>query len=153
MPSWDFYHRRQCRRRNSDWLFPADLSMTEAATYTILSIGDGLVTQIPAIIVSIAAGILVTRSSEESDLGEFVGRQLTVYPRLWRFAALCSLFAFFLSETFWPFFFPWVLCRRLSFSQESGCGNILRATWRYRFGPPSWRQSIQSRSRFRRCPR
>ena len=44
--------------------------MTEALqTYTILSIGDGLVTQIPAIIVSIAAGILVTRSSEESDLG------------------------------------------------------------------------------------
>ena len=41
-------------------------------TYTMLSIGDGLVTQVPAIIVSIAAGILVTRSSEESNLGEFV---------------------------------------------------------------------------------
>ena len=48
--------------------------MTEALqTYTILSIGDGLVTQISAIVVSIAAGILVTRSSEESNLGEFVG--------------------------------------------------------------------------------
>ena len=48
--------------------------------YTILSIGDGLVSQIPAIIISIAAGILVTRSSEEANLGEFVGRQLTIYP-------------------------------------------------------------------------
>jgi len=86
--------------------FQRDLTMTEALqTYTILSIGDGLVSQIPAIIVSIAAGILVTRSSEESDLGEFVGRQLTLYPRA---VALCGvmllLFAFFLSETFWPFF-------------------------------------------------
>ena len=34
-------------------------------TYTILSIGDGLAGQIPSIIVSLAAGILVTRSSEE----------------------------------------------------------------------------------------
>ena len=50
-------------------------------TYTILSIGDGLVTQIPSIIVSIAAGILVTRSSEEANLGEFVGKQLVVYPK------------------------------------------------------------------------
>ena len=100
--------------------------MTEALqTYTILSIGDGLVTQIPAIIVSIAAGILVTRSSEESDLGEFVGRQLTVYPRA---VAICGvmlmLFAFFLSETFWPFFLlsDGVLCRSLSFLQKSRLG-------------------------------
>ena len=50
-------------------------------SYTLLSIGDGLVTQIPAIIVSVAAGILVTRSSEESTLGDHLGRQLTIYPR------------------------------------------------------------------------
>jgi flagellar biosynthesis protein FlhA len=86
--------------------FQQDLSMTEALQiYTILSIGDGLVSQIPAIIVSIAAGILVTRSSEESDLGAFVGRQLTIYPRA---IAICGvmllLFAFLLNETFWPFF-------------------------------------------------
>lgn len=49
--------------------------------YTLLSIGDGLVTQIPALIVSVAAGILVTRSSESSNLGSFIGRQLTIYPR------------------------------------------------------------------------
>ncbi len=86
--------------------FQRDLAMAEALqTYTILSIGDGLVTQIPAIIVSIAAGILVTRSSEEADLGEFVGRQLTVYPKAVAISgAMLLLFAFFLDETFWPFF-------------------------------------------------
>ena len=86
--------------------FQRDLTMGDALqTYTILSIGDGLVSQIPAIIVSIAAGILVTRSSEESDLGEFVGRQLTIYPRAVGISgAMLLMFAFFLDETFWPFF-------------------------------------------------
>ncbi len=49
--------------------------------YTLLSIGDGLVAQVPALIVSLAAGILVTRASEESDLGNYLTRQLTLYPR------------------------------------------------------------------------
>lgn len=79
--------------------------------YTILSIGDGLVSQIPAIIISIAAGILVTRSSEEADLGEFVGRQLTIYPRAIAIAGtMLLLFAFFLNETFWPFFILSMIC-------------------------------------------
>ena len=79
--------------------------------YTILSIGDGLVSQIPAIIISIAAGILVTRSSEESDLGEFVGKQLTIYPRAIAISgAMLLLFALFLDETFWPFFILSMVC-------------------------------------------
>jgi flagellar biosynthesis protein FlhA len=79
--------------------------------YTILSIGDGLVSQVPAIIISIAAGILVTRSSEEANLGEFVGKQLTVYPRAIGIAGfMLLLFAFFLSETFWPFFILSLVC-------------------------------------------
>ncbi|HQU09214.1 MAG TPA: FHIPEP family type III secretion protein, partial [Opitutales bacterium] len=49
--------------------------------YTLLSIGDGLVAQIPALIVSVAAGILVTRTGASSNLSSFVGKQLTVYPR------------------------------------------------------------------------
>ena len=92
--------------------FQRDMTMTDSLqTYTILSIGDGLVTQIPAIIVSIAAGILVTRSSEEANLGEFVGRQLTVYPKAIGIAGIMLLlFAFFLSDTFWPFFSLAVVC-------------------------------------------
>jgi len=97
--------------------FQRDLLISDALqTYTVLSIGDGLVSQIPAIIVSIAAGILVTRSSDEANLGEFVSRQLTIYPRAIAIAgALLLLFSFFLSETFWPFFILSVGCFALSF--------------------------------------
>jgi flagellar biosynthesis protein FlhA len=86
--------------------FQKDMEIQNALeTYTILSIGDGLVSQIPSIIVSIAAGILVTRSSEEANLGEFVGSQLLVYPKAVAISGvLLFLFALFLSETFWPFF-------------------------------------------------
>ncbi len=92
--------------------FQKDMTMTGSLEkYTILSIGDGLVSQIPAIIISIAAGILVTRSSEEANLGEFVGRQLTIYPRAIAIAGgMLLLFAFFLSETFWPFFILSIIC-------------------------------------------
>jgi flagellar biosynthesis protein FlhA len=92
--------------------FQRDMEITQALeTYTILSIGDGLVTQVPSIIVSIAAGILVTRSSEESDLGEYVTRQLIVYPRAIAIAgAMLLLFSFFLYETFLPFFILSMAC-------------------------------------------
>src|SRR6266496_4460268 len=49
--------------------------------FTILSIGDGLVSQIPALITSTAAGILITRATSKNDLGRELGRQLLFYPR------------------------------------------------------------------------
>jgi flagellar biosynthesis protein FlhA len=49
--------------------------------FTLLSIGDGLVAQVPALIVSVAAGILVTRASGDSNLGVHISRELTLYPR------------------------------------------------------------------------
>lgn len=49
--------------------------------YTVLTIGDGLVSQIPALIISTGAGLIVTRSASEENLGVDVGRQLTRYPR------------------------------------------------------------------------
>ncbi len=79
--------------------------------YTLLSIGDGLVTQIPAIIVSVAAGILVTRSSEESNLGAFVGKQLTIYPRAIAIAGgMLLAFALLPGMPFTPFFILSVAC-------------------------------------------
>ncbi|MEW6120593.1 MAG: flagellar biosynthesis protein FlhA [Pseudomonadota bacterium] len=46
-----------------------DLSMSDAASnYTLLAIGDGLVAQIPALVISIAAGIIVSRVSTEEDI-------------------------------------------------------------------------------------
>ncbi len=47
-----------------------------AQTYTVLTVGEGLVAQIPALIVSTAAGIVVTRAASETDLGDQMARQL-----------------------------------------------------------------------------
>ncbi len=50
-------------------------------TYTLLTVGDGLVTQIPALVVSTSAGIIVTRAASESNLGKDLTRQITFQPR------------------------------------------------------------------------
>jgi flagellar biosynthesis protein FlhA len=54
---------------------------TAAETYTKLTIGDGLVTQIPALIISTAAGIIVTRTGSEDDMGTEVVSQLFLNSR------------------------------------------------------------------------
>ncbi|HXT11656.1 MAG TPA: flagellar biosynthesis protein FlhA [Candidatus Angelobacter sp.] len=59
-----------------------NMTMTEALQrFTILSIGDGLVSQIPALVTSTAAGILITRATAKNSLGHELGRQLLFYPR------------------------------------------------------------------------
>lgn len=57
-----------------------DLS-TAAETYTILTVGEGLVTAIPALLVSMAGGLITTRAASESHLGEDVANQLLSRPR------------------------------------------------------------------------
>ena len=58
-----------------------DLNMADAAsTYTILSIGDGLVSQIPALLISTAAGIIVSRASGDQRLAQQVRLQLFDQP-------------------------------------------------------------------------
>ncbi len=58
------------------------MSLADAAqTFTLLTIGDGLVTQIPALIVSTAAGIIVTRSGGQNDLGTDLGSQVFSQPK------------------------------------------------------------------------
>ncbi|HEX5544078.1 MAG TPA: flagellar biosynthesis protein FlhA [Nitrospira sp.] len=52
-----------------------------AQTYTVLTVGEGLVAQIPALIVSTAAGIVVTRAASETDLGGEMTRQLLMSPK------------------------------------------------------------------------
>jgi len=54
---------------------------TAAETYALLSVGDGLVAQIPSLFVSVAAGVLVTRVSSDSDMGTEIAGQLFVEPR------------------------------------------------------------------------
>lgn len=63
-------------------MFQRGLDLTTAAKYyTMLTIGDGLVTQIPALIVSTAAGIVVTRTGSGSDMGTEITSQLFLKPR------------------------------------------------------------------------
>lgn len=53
-----------------------------AANYTLLTVGDGLVTQIPALIVSTAAGVIVSRAAaSEANLGEEITSQILTQPR------------------------------------------------------------------------
>jgi flagellar biosynthesis protein FlhA len=51
-------------------------------TYSILTIGDGLVSQIPALLISTAAGLIVTRASSDGNLADDLTRQLFAYPKL-----------------------------------------------------------------------
>jgi flagellar biosynthesis protein FlhA len=58
------------------------LSMADAARfYTLLTIGDGLVAQIPSLVLSTAAAIMVTRVSTAQDMGQQIINQLTGHPR------------------------------------------------------------------------
>ncbi|MBF0465340.1 MAG: flagellar biosynthesis protein FlhA [Nitrospirae bacterium] len=50
-------------------------------TYTILTIGDGMVTQIPALLISTAAGIVVSRAGKESDMGQDITGQIFINPK------------------------------------------------------------------------
>lgn len=62
-----------------------------ARTYTLLSVGDGLVTQVPALIVSTAAGMLVTRTTASGELGDEMKKQLFTQPKA---IALTSIMLF-----------------------------------------------------------
>src|SRR5262245_8370967 len=77
---------------------------TAAQTYTILTIGDGLVSQLPALLVSTAAGIVVTRAASGADLGSEVAGQLLMSPRvLWIVSGILGAFALLPGLPFLPF--------------------------------------------------
>ena len=63
-------------------VFQHDLDLaTAATTYTLLTVGEGLVTAIPALLVSMAGGLITTRAASDSHLGEEVALQLFARPR------------------------------------------------------------------------
>ena len=69
-------------------VFQNGLSFSEAAqNYTLLTVGDGLVSQVPALVISTAAGIVVSRAGSESNLGFEIGSQLITRPRALAVAA------------------------------------------------------------------
>jgi len=61
------------------------------STYSLLSIGDGLVSQIPALLLSVSTGLIVTRSSDETDMGASVSGQLTNHVRALQIAGAGAL--------------------------------------------------------------
>ncbi|MFC4184584.1 flagellar biosynthesis protein FlhA [Saccharococcus thermophilus] len=59
------------------------LSVSEAAQrYTLLTVGDGIVSQIPALLISTATGIVVTRAASDSNLGGDIMKQLFAFPKM-----------------------------------------------------------------------
>ncbi len=81
-------------------------------TYTILTIGEGLVTQIPALLLSTATGLIVTRAASESNLGQDLSRQIIHQPRVF-YVVAAVLFVFGLIFPSWikvPFIMIAILC-------------------------------------------
>ncbi len=66
---------------------------TALSTYSILTIGDGLVSQIPSLLISLSTGILVTKASKSADFGTMLVGQLFGLPKSMYFvgAAICFL--------------------------------------------------------------
>lgn len=75
-----------------------------AANYTILTVGDGLVGQIPALIISTAAGLLVTRTTGDKDFGTDLKNQFSKNSvALWVVATILIIFAIIPGLPFLPF--------------------------------------------------
>lgn len=69
------------------------LSFQDAlSTYSVMTIGDGLVSQIPALLISTAAGLIVTRAASEGNLAEDLTEQLLSYPKLLYIVAVTIAF-------------------------------------------------------------
>ena len=63
-------------------VFQNNMDISSAAeTFTLLTVGDGLISQIPAIIISTAAGIIATRNSNHQALGAQISHQFKVHPK------------------------------------------------------------------------
>ena len=62
-------------------------------TYTLLTVGDGIVTQVPALVIAVGTGIIVTRSASDANLSQEVMRQITSFPKTLLLVALtlCGL--------------------------------------------------------------
>ncbi|WP_457020742.1 FHIPEP family type III secretion protein [Luteimonas sp. A611] len=112
-----------------------DMSLAQAThTYSILTIGDGLVSQIPAILATMAAGLVVTRTTgeiEDRHLGDAISRQVAAQPRV---ALITGLLAMLM--TLVPGF-PWPVFLLL------GLALLGYSAWRYRYEFESLRRMFR----------
>jgi flagellar biosynthesis protein FlhA len=76
-------------------MISSDMTLLEVLKrYTLLTIGDGLATQIPALLLSTATGIVVTRAASDSNLGADLIKQIFAQPKaLWIASAVIFVFA------------------------------------------------------------
>ena len=103
-------------------------------TYSILTIGDGLVSQIPAILATMAAGLVVTRTTGEIDdrhLGDAISRQIGAQPRVALITGLLALLMTLVPGFPWPVFL--VLAVAL----------LGYSAWRYRYEFESLRRMFR----------
>ncbi len=83
------------------------LEIGEALTkYGILTIGDGLVSQIPSLLISLATGILVTKASKEADFGDTLVRQLFGIPKVLYIVGSVLIFLGLATPLDWRLFLP-----------------------------------------------
>src|SRR5690606_34719589 len=112
-----------------------DMSLAQAThTYSILTIGDGLVSQIPAILATMAAGLVVTRTTGEVDgrhLGDAISRQVGAQPRVALITGLLALLMTLVPGFPWPVFL--VL----------GLALVGYSAWRYRYEFESLRRMFR----------
>ena len=103
-------------------VFQMGMTLSESLQkFTLLSIGDGLVSQIPALIISIGAGLLVTRAADNQNLGTQITGQLIRYPRAIGIAAACmAIFGLMPGMPMLPFFGFAALAGVLARSLKSG---------------------------------
>ena len=86
-----------------------DMALGEAVhTYSILTIGDGLVAQVPALLTSISAGLIITRTAgtdeEGGHLGNAIGSQVTAHPRVITIGGIIALLLTLVPGFPWPVF-------------------------------------------------
>ncbi len=92
-----------------------------AANYTILTVGDGLVGQIPALIIATGAGIMVTRTAGDEDFGTEMKRQFSVNPRsLWVVSSILLVFALIPGLPKLPFFLLSMLTALVAWQVSKG---------------------------------
>ncbi len=98
------------------------MPMAEAAkNYTILTVGDGLVAQIPALIISTAAGLLVTRSSGDRDFGTDMKNQFSRNSvAIWVVSAMVLVFALIPGLPFFPFLILSISLAVMAYQLERG---------------------------------
>jgi len=74
-----------------------DMSWGEALqTFTLLTVGDGIVTQIPALVIATGTGLIVTRAASDEFLSKEISRQVTAYPKTLILILVALTFALFL---------------------------------------------------------